>query len=155
MYSESFVNQRAWLWNSQYIIRQCMGSDCSFLSFNNNCWITFICFISSNICSGGREATACEIASGALSGGQGAPYGETSGTTLPVGPRLFSSSLLSDVAVSTLSDLPLSSYPENNGVLDDIHIHSTVTVALHHDSVPDKFLIADLAVSWSWYSQKP
>ena len=34
----------------------------------------FICFISSNICSGGKLATALVITSGAFSGGTGAPY---------------------------------------------------------------------------------
>lgn len=38
----------------------------------------FICRISSNICSGGRLATALVIASGAACGGTGSPYGEGS-----------------------------------------------------------------------------
>ena len=41
---------------------------------------TFICFISSNICSGGSDATAWVIASGALAGSTAAPNGD-SGTT--------------------------------------------------------------------------
>ena len=36
-------------------------------------WFTFICFISSNICSGGKLATACVMASGASSGATGGP----------------------------------------------------------------------------------
>ena len=34
----------------------------------------FICFMSSNICSGGREATALVITSGAFSGGTEGPW---------------------------------------------------------------------------------
>ena len=37
--------------------------------------LTFICFISSYICSGGKLATALEIASGAFSGSTGSPNG--------------------------------------------------------------------------------
>ena len=37
---------------------------------------SFICFMSSNICSGGRDATAREMASGAFSGSTASPYGE-------------------------------------------------------------------------------
>jgi len=37
--------------------------------------VTFICFINSNICSGGKLATALATASGAFSGSTGSPYG--------------------------------------------------------------------------------
>ena len=49
--------------------------------------LTFICFMSSNICSGGKLATACVIASGASSGATAGPYGFTSGRLLPSIPR--------------------------------------------------------------------
>lgn len=39
------------------------------------CIHNFICFINSNICSGGKVATALLIASGAFSGSTGSPYG--------------------------------------------------------------------------------
>jgi len=38
-------------------------------------YLTFICFINSNICSGGKLATALATASGAFSGSTGSPYG--------------------------------------------------------------------------------
>ena len=41
---------------------------------------SFICFINSNICSGGKLATALLIASGAFSGSTGSPYGLCSWT---------------------------------------------------------------------------
>ena len=38
--------------------------------------LTFICFINSNICSGGKLATALDMASGAFSGSTGSPNGD-------------------------------------------------------------------------------
>ena len=48
---------------------------------------SFICFISSYMCSGGNDATAFEIAAGASSGFTEVPYGvSTGGATGPPGP---------------------------------------------------------------------
>ena len=50
---------------------------------------SFICFIKSNICSGGREETAWVIWSGASAGLQLGPYGVSSGgATGPPGPTV-------------------------------------------------------------------
>merc|ERR1712227_876665 len=92
-------------------------------------WIqAFICCINSNICSGGRDATALLIASGAL------PLS----TAGPKGLSLTGSVIRDCISI----------------LLFSVHALSTLRV-LPAISTPFRFLMADKAVSWSLYSQNP
>lgn len=73
-------------------------------SFGLFCTHSFICFMSSNICSGGKEATALLMASGALSAWTTSPYGFS--VFWPCNRLCISIRLFSVQALSTRSVRP-------------------------------------------------